>query len=234
MRAAGRCRNLDGGGDTGPTLPGENGRAIHGQALRNSATDPVGIEGLVFNDVEWVVEFITNLIDWPGIFTAQGLEFNGETESYEGDARGTVNSVELTLTVNGQERVFRPETLRFLSFAIASHVDSSGLKFTKVVYHLLERPGGWRYKLPDKGLNSYNSSLDSVPIKRVDEERNEYTITSPVYLNGNGQEANVGDEVKFLPQGDFVAGDKIGKGFEMFKGVDLGTLLLWGWRHDGG
>jgi hypothetical protein len=194
-------------------------RDINGDMIENTAGDPVTGITEPQSDEEILISFTTNVVDYDGIDAAYGAS-----------GRGAINSVDVTMTINGQSRTFLARTLRFIEYSENVTVDPSGVAYIKIIYKLRWRPSNWLRKIANKGLNqlAYHDEIGENVLEPIKIQGN--VIQSPVYLttdefSGQVFRANPGDDVEIIGPGQTVAAP--GSGVQITEEVDLGTVLLW-------
>ena len=185
------------------TVEEEVQKNIAGKMILNKAHDPIAGIMVERNWEELSVSFTTNLVDWIGIDACFGSL-----------GRGCVNSEDVTLTINGQERVFLEGTLRFMNYSLQATLDPSGAIYTRMTYRLKWKPEGWVRKLANKGLNTLVEVVgEPVPAPIRDSEGN--IVTTPQYLTADGTGVlAVGTDVNTID-------------VELLEEWDLGATLLW-------
>src|SRR5207244_1943698 len=108
--------------------------------LSSGGPDPIeGVTTQIY-DRQIEINFTTNLVDWSGIDRCWGQGAFAD----DNDDRPRVNSVDISMTINGQVRVFPAGTLLADNYAIGTTVDGpTGIAYHDVTYILKHRGRGW-------------------------------------------------------------------------------------------
>ena len=172
--------------------------AYGGTFIENSAGD--AIDGVTVDRYgeEWIIGFNTAVPNWAGI-----------DEAYGDDGRGTVNSEEFTITINGEPRTFAVGTLLFKGVSHSIKRDDVGT-YVRVVYTLWWRKDGWLRRVDNKGYRVVVAGK-VLPAS--------ISASTPVFLKTTTVRYDVGVAVPG-DGGEYLEGELYGES-------DLGAILIY-------
>lgn len=151
---------------------------------------------------------------------------------------GKTNSVEITLTINGQEFVYPVNTMLFSDYSVAFVLDVNGSQYPETTLRLRIRQETWTRVVANKGFNGIvdgdpvtvgaNTIMTlgtsgarlplTIPLEDSGGVTHEEPITSPVYLTTSIADHTVERAAEDSPIEKLY--------FEIYEQADLGTLLL--------